>query len=208
MKLLLRTQFGNPILRAPVCTLTNQEISSPDTQELISNMRYTLFKRQYGVGLAAPQIGRSLALSVIGIKPTPSHPKNPTVDLVIINPEIVNTYGKRIGMWEGCISLGKGTDLPYAKALRYKKVHVRYQDEHAELHEQDFSGITAHVLQHEIDHLNGTLFVDRVKDTKTYTTISEYKKRYLKNEKKVKAHQQPNKFVGYLTEALARLCYK
>jgi peptide deformylase len=75
-------------------------------------------------------------------------------------------------MWEGCISFGD----PFAKAERYKKVKIKWQDEKAKIHEKYFEGILAHVLQHEIDHLNGVLFVDRVKDTTSYVTESEYKK--------------------------------
>lgn len=180
MKLLRRTLFGNPILRQKSRQLNKSEILSPEIAELIKSMQYTLERRKFGIGLAAPQIGEGIALSVIGIKPTPNRPDNPHVDMVIINPEIVRTYGKQMGLWEGCISLGTGADSPYAQAMRYKKVRVRYYDEKAKLHEKDFDGLLAHVMQHEIDHLKGILFVDRVEDSKTFVTQSEYRKRYLK----------------------------
>jgi peptide deformylase len=173
MKILKRAQFGNPVLREVARRLSGEDIKSPDTQMLIEDMYYTLDKKKYGVGLAAPQVGRGVAIATIGIKATPTRPDLKDKKLTIINPEIVNYYGKRSGMWEGCIS---GTTI-YAKAMRYKKVRVRWQDETAKVHEQDFDGFMAHVLQHEIDHLNGVLFVDRVKDSKTYMTIAEYKKR-------------------------------
>lgn len=76
-------------------------------------------------------------------------------------------------MWEGCIS---GSEI-YALAMRYKKITVAYLDEKAKQHVQTYTGLLAQVMQHEIDHLNGILFVDRVKDTKSYITTSEYKKR-------------------------------
>jgi peptide deformylase len=179
MKQLRRRQFGDPILRLATHMLTPEEIVTPTVQGLIKDMQVMLQKRAYGVGLAAPQVGKSLSLSVIGIKPTPSRPKNPRVELVVINPRIVKAYGRRTGMWEGCISFGIGPGSPYAKALRYKKVRVAYFDENGREYEKDFDGILGHVLQHEIDHLNGVLFVDHIVDSKTYTTIGEYRKHYM-----------------------------
>jgi peptide deformylase len=179
MKLLRRTRFGDPVLRLQARPLTREEILSTDTQELIEDMRYTLEKKRYGVGLAAPQVGKSLAISVIDIKATPTRPHLKPFSVTIINPVIVETFGKRTGLWEGCISCGVGNDTLYAKALRYKKIRVHWQDERAHQREAVFEGIIAHVLQHEIDHLNGVLFVDRVRDNKTMITIGEYKKHYL-----------------------------
>jgi peptide deformylase len=118
--------------------------------------------------------------------------------MVIINPEIVRTYGRRSQMWEGCISFQGGSrDFPYAKALRYRKVRVRYVDEEGKGHEKDFAGLLSHVLQHEIDHLNGVLFVERVKDPKTYMMISEYKKHVLPQElKKKRLHKNDRRQQG------------
>ena len=172
MKILKRTQFGNPILRQEATRLSNGDIMSDKIQSLIRDMYYTLEKKRYGVGLAAPQVGESVALAVVGIKPTPTRPDAQEECLTVINPRIIKTYGNRTGMREACIS---GGDL-YAKAMRYKKVRLHWLDETAAVHEQDFEGLMAHVLQHEIDHLNGILFVDKVKDTKTYMTFSEYNK--------------------------------
>lgn len=75
-------------------------------------------------------------------------------------------------MWEGCIS---GLEL-YAQVPRYKKLRLKWMDEQAKTHEQDFEGFIAHVIQHEVDHLKGVLYVDRIKDTKSIITIREYKK--------------------------------
>lgn len=152
-------------------------------------MRYTLTKKQYGVGLAAPQIGQPLALAILGLKPTPTRPNTPKLSLTLINPEIVSHSPKRIAAWEGCIS---GPDM-YGKAMRYGKIRMRWLDGQARSHEKDFEGLVAQVIQHEIDHLNGLLFVDRVKDSKTYVTASEYKKIRLAEVKttKVKSNSRP-----------------
>ena len=182
MKLLRRTLFGNPILRQKARSLTSEEILSTDIRDLIRDIRFTLEKRKYGVGLAAPQVGKRVALSVIGIKPTPTRPDTVRMELVVINPEIVKTYGRKKPLWEGCISLGTGTDVPYAQVPRYKKIRLRYLDELANTHEKDFEGLLAHVIQHEVDHLEGILFVDKVTDYTTFIRASEYRRRFVKHE--------------------------
>jgi len=180
MRLLRRTQFGNLLLRTVAHRLTKKEIHSAVIQDLLADMHYTLEKKRYGVGLAAPQVGQSLAIAIIGLKPTPTRPKIKPLSLILINPEIIVHSGKRTAMWEGCIS---GPDM-YGKALRYPKLRLRWLDEAARQHEQDFAGLPAQVIQHEVDHLNGVLFVDHVKDPKTYVTFSEYKK--IRDSKKTK----------------------
>jgi peptide deformylase len=171
-KLLRRTEFGNPILRSVPALLTAEQILDAAFQDFITDMYYTLEAKKYGVGLAAVQVGECLPVSVIDTKPTPTRPHLERQKLTIINPKIVRSYGGRRPEWEGCIS---GTEL-YAQVPRYKKIWLSWQDEQAVAHEADFEGFLAHVIQHEVDHLNGVLFVDRVEDTSSYMTFREYKK--------------------------------
>jgi peptide deformylase len=178
-QVLNRTLFGDPILRQKARRLSVEEIKSEEIQTLIADMRYTVEAKKYGVGLAAPQVGQSVALSVISIKTTPSRPDLEDIDFVIINPEIIEMYGSRSQQWEGCISFGSGTNFPYARCLRWRKIRLRYLDEHGKRHEKDFEELLAHVLQHETDHLNGVLFVDRVKDSKSFMMVSEFKKHFM-----------------------------
>jgi peptide deformylase len=183
MKILRRTQFGNPVLRQKTRELSNAEILSDDIQKLIRDMKHTLKTKKYGIGLAATQVGRDVAVAVIEIKPTklrPDLPKSEWIDRAIINPKIVKTYGNRTQRWEGCISLSG----VFAKVPRYKKIRVSYVDAAGKQHEKDFSGLQAHVLQHEIDHLSGVLFVDKVKDTATYMSEVEYIKLVKKASRK------------------------
>ena len=168
------------MLRTPTRELSREEILSDSIQTLLADMRFTLEKKKYGVGLAAPQVGQSVAISVIGIKPTPTRPESPVINMTIINPKIVRTYGRQEPMWEGCVSFGDTRNFPYAQVPRYKKLRLQYVDESARLHERDFEGLLAHVLQHEVDHLQGILFVDRVEDATSYMTTAEYKKRLAK----------------------------
>lgn len=178
-KLLTLTRFGNPILRQSARTLTTEEILSPAIQTLIQNMRYTLNQKEYGVGIAAPQVGESVALSVIGIKPTPNRPELTPFDTVLINPVIARRHGELTDMWEGCVSCGTGNDILFAKVPRYQSIDVEWFDDTAQLRKETFSGFVAHVVQHEADHLNGVLFVDHVTDSTSFMMVDEYRKRIL-----------------------------
>lgn len=175
-ELLTATRFGNPILREEMRRLNTEEILSDEIQQLIENMYFTLREKQYGVGIAAPQVGARIALSVVGIKPTPTRPNLEPFNTVLINPVVSETFGDAEDMWEGCISSGEGDNTLYAKVPRFKKIRLQWLDEFAKEHNEVLEGFVAHVAQHETDHLNGILFVDRVDDTKTYMLADEYKK--------------------------------
>ncbi len=170
------TEFGNGTLRTVARSASKDEVSGEGIQRLIRDMRYTLSTLKLGVGLAAPQVGQGLALAVIDIKPTKLRPNVETFDLVLINPQITETVGRKKQLREGCMSGGSGRVGLFAKVPRYNKVKVKYMDEKGKTHHQSFQGLPAHVIQHEIDHLMGILFVDRVKDTKTFMTYNEYMK--------------------------------
>ena len=178
-KILKRTKFGNPILRQPARVLSDEEILSDEIQQLIKDIKYTCDKKQYGVGFAAPQVGVSLALMVIAIKPTPTRPDRELFDRVAINPEILEFIGKKQRMWEGCISFCLGNDTPYGETWRYKTIKVRYQNEKAQTITETLTGLPAHVFQHETDHLNGILFVDNLTSPSTLVTASEFRKHIL-----------------------------
>ena len=160
-------QFGHPALRAKTKNLSKAEIASPEIQRLVVKMFTTMDK--IGVGLAAPQIGQSLQLAVIEIKPTANRPDLENFPkTVIINPKII-AYGPKSEKWEACLSL----DGVWGKAQRSQWVKVSYTDLKGQLHQEKYSGFPAHVFQHEIDHLNSTLFVDRIKDYKTLVSVDE-----------------------------------
>jgi peptide deformylase len=140
-------------------------------------MYFTVDAKSYGVGLAAPQVGESVALSVLGIKPTPTRPNLEPFNTVLINPEIVETFGEPVPKWEGCISCGTGDDTLYALVPRFESIKLRWMDERAKTREEVLGGFVAHVAQHETDHLNGILFVDHVTDPSTYMMADEYRTR-------------------------------
>ncbi len=173
------TRFGNPIIRERTRHLSKEEILSDDIQTLIENMRYTLVEKKYGVGIAAPQVGEGVALSVVGVKPSPNRPELEPFDTVLINPEITETFGEPVDMWEGCVSCGTDDDLLFARLPRFEKVRLSWLDEHAKSREEIIGGFVAQVVQHETDHLNGVLFVDHVTDSTSFMMADEYRKRII-----------------------------
>jgi peptide deformylase len=169
-------EFGNPLLRRPCDRIKVNAIGGSGIQNLITAMRDLLVSKELGVGLAAPQIGKSLQLAVIAIRPDEHRPEAEKTDLVIINPRIIETYGRREQLYEGCISAGPRRAGLFAKVPRHKKIKLKYYDEKGRSHTKIFDGIAAHIIQHEVDHLKGILFVDKVKDTASYVTYKEYMK--------------------------------
>lgn len=176
MKSLRITQFGNVVLRAKTDNVSKVEMKISNFKNLINNMYFTLSDKKLGIGLAATQVGESKRVAVINIQKTAVRPEVEEFKLTIINPEITKYVGRKTQMWEGCISAGAGRAGLFAKVPRYKKVELSYFDEKGETHINTYDGLVAQVIQHEVDHLNGVLFVDRVVDTKSYMTYSEYKK--------------------------------
>jgi peptide deformylase len=174
---LQRTQFGNPILRTYARHVPVGDIQSDKIQQLVADMRHTLIEKKLGIGLAAPQVGEPLAVIVIAIRPLAHRQQVEPFDLTLINPEITETFGRKSPMWEGCISGGPGRASIMAQVPRYKKIRIKYHDETGKLHHKIYEGFQAHVMQHEVDHLHGILFVDKVRDTKSFITYAEYKKR-------------------------------
>ena len=171
MRTLTRVQFGNPILRKRAKKITLNRIKTATLQRLIKEMFFTI--HPIGVGLAAPQIGKSIQLIVIDIHPLPHRPNVKPYKRVIINPIILKSSNEQTLGYEGCLSFeGLRAETP-----RSKRIHVRYDDEHGIKQEEWVDGLVAKVFQHEIDHLNGVLFIDHVKNPHTIMTTEEFKKR-------------------------------
>jgi peptide deformylase len=167
-------QAGDPVLRKKGRQLTNDEITSPSVQRLIELMRETM-REAPGVGLAAPQIGESIQLAVIedraeyldGLPPEElaERQRSAIPFHVIINPKISILDDSSAEFFEGCLSL-EGLGAVVNRALN---VRVECLNERGEPVTINAHGWYARILQHEIDHLNGTLYVDRMK-TRTLTT--------------------------------------
>ena len=168
-------QAGEPVLRQTARALEPLEILLPSTQQLIEHMRDTM-RDAPGVGLAAPQIGLDLQLAVIedrpeytaGIAPEllADRERQPVPFTVLINPRIVEYSEETTEFFEGCLSVAGFSAL----VKRSRRVAVEYLDERARPQRVEASGWFARILQHEIDHLRGTLYIDRM-ETRSFTSI-------------------------------------
>jgi len=172
MKKLKIIEFGNPILRQKAKKVPLAYIGTPKCQALIKNLIYTMREGQ-GVGIAAPQVGESIQLVIAEMRGTPTRPNHkPKGPAVLINP-IIKEYSKETFLdYEGCLSIFGF----FAKVPRSKRIVVEYYNENGDKVVEEATGNWARIYQHEIDHLSGVSFIDRVKDTKTFVTLEEYKK--------------------------------
>ena len=160
-------QVGEPVLRQPARPLLQEEIALPETQQLIVWMQETM-RDAPGVGLAAPQVGLPLQLAVIEDRAEYSKDiaaerlaerERRTVPFqVLINPHIVEHAGEQVEFFEGCLSLGGFSAL----VKRSRQVAVEYWDERGQPRRLEAQGWYARILQHEIDHLQGRLYIDRM----------------------------------------------
>ena len=173
---------GEPVLRQAARKLTREEILSPTTQQLIEQMRETMYKAP-GVGLAAPQIGLGLQLALIEDKAEymkdiapeilAGRERKPVPFQVIINPVLTLETGPNADFFEGCLSLPGLTAL----VLRSSRVRVECLDQQAKPQTIHASGWYARILQHEIDHLHGTLYIDRM-EPRSLCTLENYGKHW------------------------------
>jgi peptide deformylase len=167
-------------LRRGARVLTAEEILSDDIQALIFEMK-GIMRNAPGVGLAAPQIGRSIQLAVIEDteermalltrKSRLLRGRSPVDFFAIINPRIISLTGRTNSFFEGCLSIkGRARVVP-----RYETIIIEYLDEHVQENTLTAYGWHARILQHEIDHLNGQLYVD-ISDSRTEIEINESNK--------------------------------
>jgi peptide deformylase len=168
-------QAGNPVLRQRARALSVEEIRSREIQKLIESMR-TCMHEAPGVGLAAPQLGLALQLAVIEDREDyhkevseellRERERRPVPFHAVINPSIEEIGEEKAEFFEGCLSLsGFSALVPRARAVRIACLDERGQHKVIEA-----SGWYARILQHEIDHLNGTLYIDRMR-TRSFTSM-------------------------------------
>ena len=180
MALLRVAKLGDPILRQKAKLVDLEVLKSQDNkiQALIDNMIETM-REEDGVGLAAPQVFQSLRLVVIESSFNERYPEAPNIPLtVLVNPSI-KYNGEENGLgWEGCLSLKDLRGL----VPRSKEITVEYFDREGNLVIIDAEGFLAVVLQHEIDHLDGKVFLDRMNDLSQLAYVEEFEKHIVKKE--------------------------
>jgi len=165
MSILPIVTYNDPVLRSktePIDELTDS------VSELVDDMIETMYNSD-GVGLAAPQIGKSLKIFVMDGDPVLEEEEEKYGILVFINPTIVEKKGKKTPMDEGCLSIPDVRE----KVFRPETILIRYKDRDFNDQEKEFTGWMSRIIQHELDHLNGILFIDY---------LSTFRKRMVKSD--------------------------
>ena len=162
-------RLGNPVLRQKAKPVTLSQMTSPGFHAFLQDLIQTMHEYD-GVGIAAPQVHVSLQAAIIEANRNPRYPKAPKIpQQVLINPKIKPVIKKQVLDWEGCLSVeGLRGRVPRWQAIQVtafsaagKKVRFKA------------SGFLARVIQHECDHLQGKVFLDRMKDLSSLTYLSE-----------------------------------
>jgi peptide deformylase len=181
-------QNGNLVLRKKALEVALSDISKPKVQKVIKDMAYALHSQDDGVAIAAPQIGVSMRIFLVSGKifeedfirgkklPTKGRGSTPKAgtkhysDLVFINPVFKKISTDRKLMAEGCLSVRP----LYGKVRRATKATIEAYDEYGKKFTKQGNGLLAHIFQHETDHLDGILFIDKARDIHESTSDEEY----------------------------------
>jgi peptide deformylase len=163
---------GHPTLRSRAHEVSEQELQTPETQRFIDDLIETM-RDAGGAGLAANQVDDLRRIAVIEVDQNTRYPYKPPIPLtVIVNPHLEFVDAETVAINEGCLSV---PDLR-GEAERRVSVRVSYLDREGGAHEELYRGLTAGTFQHEIDHLDGVLFLDRVRDPQTFTTWEQFER--------------------------------
>lgn len=168
-------QLGHPVLRAQARRVPTPA-GQTSFQSLIDDLLATV-DEVGGVGIAAPQVHESLRLFVVASRPTPRYPAAPAMEpVVMLNPELVWRSDETEKDWEGCLS------VPGIRGLvpRSTRVGVRYLTPDGTTIESEYAGFLARIFQHELDHLDGLVFLDRVESTRELISEKEFQRQIVK----------------------------
>lgn len=156
-----------PVLREVARSVKNEEIGSEKISSIINNMKSALHSEEDGVAIAAPQIGVGLRIfivngAIIPLTKKKGETEEVSEDLIFINPEIIKVSRKKKKLEEGCLSLR----YLYGHVSRHEKITITALDESGRQITSGASGLLAQIFQHEIDHLNGVLFIDKAENVR------------------------------------------
>ena len=170
MTLLKIAQIGHPVLRQRAREISREELSSPEMQQFIDDLVETM-RDASGAGLAAIQVYNPIRIVAVEVKDNPRYPYKPNIPLtILVNPVLEPLGEERFENYEGCLS------VPNLRGVveRWAEVRVTGSSRDGNVFDQVIRGLSAGTFQHECDHLDGTIFVDRVKDPRTLTTWAEF----------------------------------
>ena len=161
--------IGHPVLRVVADEVVAASIATDAVQRLIDDLIETM-RHANGAGLAATQIGERLRIAVMEVGDNPRYPYKPRIPLTVaINPIIEPIDDETVEINEGCLSVPLRGNVS-----RHVNIRVRYLDRDGVAHDEIKRGLTAGTWQHECDHLDGVLFIDRVTDRTTLSTWDEF----------------------------------
>ncbi|MEL6461884.1 MAG: peptide deformylase [Cyanobacteria bacterium J06621_15] len=161
-------QLGNPILRQTAKPV--KQIDSANIQKLIDDLLTTVSDAN-GVGIAAPQVAVGYRIFIVASRPNLRYPNAPLMEpTAMINPRIIAHSDEIVKDWEGCLS------IPGIRGLvpRFQKIEVEYTDRNGNLVHQQLTDFVARIFQHEYDHFEGLVFLDRIESTFDIVTEQEY----------------------------------
>ncbi len=168
-------KLGHPILRQKAVSVEN--IQDKKIQNFIDEL-ITSVAQANGVGIAAPQIAASYRLFIVASRPNARYPYAPEMQpTAMINPRIIAHSSEMVKGWEGCLS------VPGIRGLvpRYQTVEIEYTDRNGNLQTQELTDFVARIFQHEYDHLEGLVFLDRVENNHDLISEEEYQKSVIGN---------------------------
>jgi peptide deformylase len=176
MSVLKVARLGHPVLRKATERITASELGSQTVQRLIDDMIVTM-KEYDGVGLAADQVHESKQIAVLEVAGNPRYPDKPDVPLtVLVNPKVTPLSEDTEEDWEGCLSI---PDMR-GRVPRYKTIRVEAWDRNGKALNFVAQDFHARVIQHEYDHLNGRVYLDRMRDLSTLSFLTEYTRYWMK----------------------------
>ncbi len=178
MAILKVARLGHPVLRRIAEPVSPEAIAAPEIQQLIDDMLETMDEYD-GAGLAAPQVHVSRRIVIYGVENNPRYPDAESVPLtVLVNPKITPATTDMDEDWEGCLSV---PDLR-GRVPRYTRVDVDAYGRDGKRRRFTADGFHARVVQHECDHLDGTVYVDRMRSMETLTFLPEFHRYWLGRE--------------------------
>jgi peptide deformylase len=180
--------IGHPVLRERAREVTREELGTGAMQAFIDDLVETM-RDASGAGLAAPQVYEPVRICAIEVRDNPRYPYKPNIPLtILVNPELEPLTAETFDNYEGCLS------VPNLRGLVPRTTHIRLRawDRHGDPVDREIRGLTAGTYQHEIDHLDGVLFLDRVADPRSLCTWAEFDR----------FHREP--FIARVTELVRR----